>query len=268
MTHMTDDKIVDKIAKLLRQAEDVTGTPEEDAFQERAFALLAKHGIDLATVRAHQRGLDISDMPNAIDTLMLVHSPYASEQKHMLSILAEALHCKTVGLNDIPFVHVFGMSHHVARLQMLWEILQPQATRLVAKVQMSKRKPVRKLTPSEWAAMNRAQRRDHLVEMTRERRAPVSLHVYRQSWLIGFAASIAQRIKLQEGEAANKAGVVALYKSDRERADDAMRGAYPDAVNTMVDQFSDDGFNQGARAGQTATMDRPVESVDPLGLPR
>lgn len=265
---MTDDRTVDKIAKLLRKAEDVAGTPEEGAFQERAFALLAKHGIDLATVRAHQRGLDISDMPNAIDTLILVHGSYASEQKHMLSILAEALHCKTVGLSDIPFVHVFGMSHHVERLQMLWEILQPQATRLVAKVQMPEQKPVRKITQSEWAAMNRAERMNHLIEMTRERRAPVSLHVYRQSWLIGFAASIAERIKLQEGEAADKAGVVALYKSDRERADDAMRGAYPDAVNTMVDQFSDDGFNQGARAGRTATMDRPVEPVDPLGLPR
>ncbi|DAZ90273.1 DUF2786 domain-containing protein [Mycobacteroides abscessus] len=265
---MTDDRIVDKIAKLLRQAEDVTGTPEEEAFQERAFALLAKHGIDLATVRAHQRGLDISDIPNAIDTLLLVRGPYQAEQKHMLSILAEALHCKTVGLNNMPLVHVFGMSHHVERLRMLWEILQPQATRLVAKVEMPKRETFRTATVDEWAAMNRAERLDHLVQMTRDKRAPQSLHVYRQSWLIGFAASIAERIKQQEGDAANKAGVVALYKSDRERARDAMRDAYPDAVNTMVDQFSDDGFKQGARAGLTAAMDRPIDSVDPLGLPR
>lgn len=40
------EKLKSKVAKLLRQAEDVAGTPEEAVFQAKAFELMAKYGID------------------------------------------------------------------------------------------------------------------------------------------------------------------------------------------------------------------------------
>jgi len=44
-------KIADKVGKLLRQAEDVAGTPEEQVFLAKAFELMAKYGIDESEAR-------------------------------------------------------------------------------------------------------------------------------------------------------------------------------------------------------------------------
>ncbi|AXH47972.1 hypothetical protein SEA_MISOMONSTER_80 [Mycobacterium phage Misomonster] len=59
-------KMQKQVAKLLRHAEDVVGTPEEAVFMAKAFELIAKYGLDMASIQADKQGLDTSDMPDAI----------------------------------------------------------------------------------------------------------------------------------------------------------------------------------------------------------
>ncbi|AZS12046.1 immunity repressor [Mycobacterium phage Zetzy] len=57
-------KMQKQVAKLLRHAEDVVGTPEEAVFMAKAFELIAKYGLDMASIQADKQGLDTSDMPD------------------------------------------------------------------------------------------------------------------------------------------------------------------------------------------------------------
>lgn len=59
-----DQKMLDRIAKLLRQAEDAElgdRPAEASAFQDKAFALMAAHGVSEALARARLDGLDITE---------------------------------------------------------------------------------------------------------------------------------------------------------------------------------------------------------------
>lgn len=49
---MTDEKIADKVAKLLRKAEGTTNPNEAEAFTSKASELMIRHGIDRARVEA------------------------------------------------------------------------------------------------------------------------------------------------------------------------------------------------------------------------
>ena len=48
------DKALDRIRKLFAKAESVAGTPEAEVLLERAYALLAKYGVDEALPGPHR----------------------------------------------------------------------------------------------------------------------------------------------------------------------------------------------------------------------
>lgn len=58
------DKMLDRISKLLNQAERADeGSPERDAFMEKAMVLSQAHSIDLAVARAHQANKEKVEEP-------------------------------------------------------------------------------------------------------------------------------------------------------------------------------------------------------------
>ncbi|AXC35181.1 hypothetical protein SEA_PHRANNY_76 [Mycobacterium phage Phranny] len=73
-------KMQKQVAKLLRHAEDVVGTPEEAVFMAKAFELIAKYGLDMASIEADKQGLDTSDMPDAIKWSARIDGKYTAQQ--------------------------------------------------------------------------------------------------------------------------------------------------------------------------------------------
>jgi len=219
-------KITERVAKLLRQAEDVAGTPEEMAFQEKAMELLAKYGIDQAMVTAARRGIDAE--PGAIEWICGIDGKYERMQVMVLCSIARALHCSAVYEHHMKIwyrVYIYGMPRHVERIQMLWEIMQPQMLRMAASVTGGRN------TTS-----------------------------YRRAYIAGYASAISTRIREQEAKAVEGAGggALVLYRSDGEKAQQAMREASPYVRSTKVAGFHSGGYAHGQRDGQNASMQREV----------
>ena len=226
-------KMLDKVAKLLRQAEDADHAgrvAEAEAFQGKAFALMANHGISAALARARKDGLDITTEAKADSVYVRLQGKYVPMQRRLLCALCEALHCDAVGIQRTTAMNVYGMRDHLQRLSDMWTLLAPQAQR-----GMETAHPGLYATSSE-------------------------VTVYRRSWLEGFANVISQRISKAEDAAAAAAGELVLYKSDKRRAEEAMHAANPKLVYTRSQRSYDPtGYMHGTREGQSAHLHRGVE---------
>lgn len=230
---MSEDKrqqITEKVAKMLRQAESVAGTPEEGVFQARAFELLAKYGIDMTAVQAKRQGMDMPQ--GAIEWEVLMKGKYEHAQMLLITSIARSLHCSCVyRTNRIKqlFVQVYGMPHHIERVQMLWSILQPQVMRHAGTVS----------APLGGNTMR-----------------------YRRAYIAGFASAVSTRIREQESRAVESAGggLPVLYKSDQERAEQAMRKACPNMSKSKPAGFDYSGYKHGERDGKSAEMQHGLVS--------
>lgn len=114
------EKIKDRIRKLLAQAEDQHGTPEGDAFYDKAFALIAQYGIDQSDIGPEDSGITMREFQ--------VVGSYSAMQAGLLLNIAEALHC--TGFNRGPratrinSVMVFGRPCHLERVDLLYSVLR------------------------------------------------------------------------------------------------------------------------------------------------
>lgn len=236
------DKLTETVAKLLRQAESVAGTPEEAAFQSRAFEIMAKYGLEMSFVQAAREGLDVSDMPReATEWIVTLNGgQYIGAQAQMLMSMARALHCRSCYLTTQGYrnadgkpgakVWIYGMPHHIDRLQILWDILRPQALRQVKIVK-----------PGPWSDTN--------------------TKVFRRSWISGFSNAVSCRITEQEDKAIEGAGggALVLYKSDTRAAKDALAKAHPRLSNRRSNrQFDRNGYAAGQQAGRSASFSRAI----------
>jgi hypothetical protein len=229
---MSEDKrqqITEKVAKMLRQAESVAGTPEEGVFQARAFELLAKYGIDITAVQAKRVGLDLP--PEAIRWETFMKGKYEHAQMLLLTNIARSLHCSCIyTTNKIKqvVVTVFGMPHHIERVQMLWSLLQPQVLRQVAALS-----------------------------------APMGSNTmrYRRAYIAGFASEVGTRLREQETKAVESAGggALVLYRSDTERAEMALRRVHPRTRSARPAGFDYSGYRHGQRDGRSAEMQHGIK---------
>ena len=213
-------KLQDKVAKLLRQAEDVAGTPEEAVFQAKAFELMAKYGIDQAQIDAARQGLDTSDLRDAIKWTVEITGKYAEAQLLLLNELALALHSKTVytkGRDGRLLMFVFAVPAHMERIQMLWGMLQPQMMRLVEKVR------------PDYDHSSYKRQYDYTSHTFVYRKTNGSGHLksYRRSWIAGFASAVGERLRSEENKAlleAEPSGALVLFQGDKQRAEVASTG--------------------------------------------
>ena len=247
------EKMRDKVAKLLRQAEDVAGTPEEAVFQAKAFELMAKYGIEQVAVDAARRGLDTSDLRDAIKWEVIIDGKYAQAQMLLLHNLATTLHSKTVYLKDRSGtlrMYVYGVPTHVERIQMLWTILQPQMMRLVEKV-----RPEQALTKRR-SSYNWDSHTYEIVEVP----APGRLKSYRRSWIAGFAQAVGDRLRIEEVQAlaADSSGALVLFRGDKERAEVALRKAHPRLRNSRSSSVDPGGYAHGQRDGRNSSFNHSI----------
>lgn len=240
-------KMQEKVAKLLRQAEDVAGTPEEAVFQAKAFELISKYGIDMAQVNATKAGLDASQNPDTIRWDVVMEGKYVPQQILLLHGLVQSLHCKAV-LNKSrsgQTVIIFGLQRHIERVQFLWSILRPQMLRLVETVRPADGFQAR--VAYDWRTGER-----------REKNTGGQLRAYRRAWIAGFAQTVGDRVRSEENKAlreAESSGALVLFRGDAERAAVALREAFPRTkVQQAKTRYDHRGYAHGVRDGRSATM--------------
>ncbi|AXH46821.1 hypothetical protein SEA_ACOLYTE_78 [Mycobacterium phage Acolyte] len=245
-------KMQDKVAKLLRQAEDVAGTPEEAVFQAKAFELISKYGLEMAQVHATKEGLDISELPDAIKWSTKIEGKYVAQQALLLHGIAMALHCKTVYRSskyDGYTLFVFGVERHVERVQFLWSILRPQMLRLVDKVRPE--------------TMHHREKFDWRTGEYRTVSGAGQVKSYRRAWIAGFAQTVGERVRAEENKAVEGAGggALVLYRDDKQRAAVALREAFPRVrAERRSVNYNSSGYAHGQRDGRNAAMQHTLAS--------
>lgn len=191
------DGIKNRIQKLLAQAQDRAGTPEGDAFQEKAFALLARYGLDESDIK--DAGTNPSDILNE---KVHLHGSYIPLQQYLLTTISRALHCRVVFLGETGFL--FGARRHAERVLMLFPMLNNIMAAGAAKQKADK-----------FSSMNTTQ--------------------LRRSYMYGFANGVHERLKAADNDAAKEfgTGTEIMLADDAERAKQALKKAFPRCRNTQ-----------------------------------
>jgi hypothetical protein len=240
-----DDRMLERVRRLLAKAEGATTEEERDAYNTKAAELIARYGIEEALLEAQQ-----STRPTPGDRVVCLDAPYARDKGSLLAAIATPLGVRAVmvkgapvgGRGGVPYapgalsMHLFGMNSDLERVDLLYTSLLVQAA--------------------------------HGLAVARPRNAFESVAAYRRSWMIGFAYSIQQRLVAAEAAARStaEAGIrdsssaaagpsVSLVLADRAAlVDDALAQAYPRLRNAPTRMLSGSGGAEGAAAGKRADL--------------
>ena len=213
-----DDRILDKVRKLLAKAEHPSTPPgEAEAMSEKAAELMARYAIDRALV---EQGADARAAPQQRD--MAVLAPYAMPKSVLLACVASPYRVRTVVGADTRAGRsctLVGFASDLAVVELLFTSLLLQATTAM-------------LTASAGHPRVRA---------------------FRHAFLLGYAESIGRRIRAAQQrteEAARSGGTsTALVLADRKQAvDRAVEELFP-RLGTLRMSMSD---RSGLLAGQVA----------------
>ena len=167
----TDNVQLDRIRKLLAQAEDAAVTPAEaEAFTAKAAELMARYGIDRALLAAARPETD-----QPADRIITIPNPWAAVHAHLLCGIAAAMRCKCVlpGTGHGARVHVFGYASDIERAELLYTSLLVQMHHALAATR-----------PPEWTR---------------------SVRAWRRSWMLGFCTAVIGRVRAAEQRAAQHA---------------------------------------------------------------
>lgn len=233
----TEDKIKDRVQKLLNQAKDREGTPEGEIFYAKAFEMMAAYGFE-------QRDLHQPDEGDTVDHRTYTFSgSYTDMQAKLLHAIGRALHCtgfthRVYNSTRVETAVLFGLRRHLERVDMLYGMLLP--------VMMVGAQNVR---ASSWAE---------------------STVVMRRSFMAGFAASIEDRLSVAEHDAAAGDSEYGLMLIDDSAKADAAKDAYAAARGLFISSHATNrtldpaAFYQGQDAGdrsdlgQTRVQARPA----------
>lgn len=226
---MTDDKLLDKVRKLLAQAERASTEGEAEVFNAKARELIARYGIEEALLAASGQKKD-----SIIQRRIEMDQPYATDKSTLLQYIAVALRCTTIRLHSAARSRtrasvIIGFGSDVERVELLYTSLLLQATTQVVKVRPS------------WTGE--------------------SVAAYRRSWLRGFATAVHHRLVAAERKAEQAStaagdqasGVsTALVLVDRTaQVDAAMDALFPHARasrRTLTGSGTHSGYAAGTRA--------------------
>ncbi|GIF69658.1 hypothetical protein Ais01nite_76930 [Asanoa ishikariensis] len=212
--------MLDKVRKLLAKAEDSACSPAEaEALTAKATELIAKYGVDQALLAARDPARD-----PVVDRMIEVPAPYATDKAGLLVGVAIPLRCRTVRLSRAGSiaVHLFGFDSDVTRAELLYTSLLVQAAHGLA------------ATAVPWGQHPAA---------------------FRRSWLAGFAAAIAARLRATESAASSAVPSMDLVLADRSGVVERRRDeAYPTARLARPRRLSGDGGASGYAAGTTADL--------------
>lgn len=226
-------KLLTTLKKLQAKADDAElgdRPAEANAYREKIAKLRAENGVSEAMLRSH--GGDSKIDANAKSVTVHLVGSYLPMQAELLARICSAMQCSAVWWpqRDKKIkMQLFGMEDHLRRIRDTWEEVIPQAERGITNAH-----PGLGAKPSE-----------------------VTTH--RRNWIDGFGDAVYSRIQNAENTAAQTAGAVELYESDRDRAEIAMRAAHPRAkAKTNYRQPDPFGYEQGWSDGQSARLNKEI----------
>ena len=194
------DRRIEKLAALLKQAQDVAGTPEELAFREKFASLTAKWGIESERVLRYLQDEDpLAGTEGADSREINVTGKYVSLQMVLLGSIASVLHSIAVQEGHYR-ARLIGMPDHLDRIEVLFSACSADM------IDSAMREG------QEWKG-----------QLT-----PGRLHVWRKSYAFGYITRICQLLDQAEKAAAVEAGALVLYKTDAERAQEKVVELYGD----------------------------------------
>ena len=168
---MTDNPQLDRIRKLLANAEGAGVTPAEaEALTAKAAELMARYGIDRALLAATQ-----PDTDQPADRIIAISNPWAAVRAHLLTGVASAMRCRCVLLpaSSGARVHVFGYGSDIERAEVLYTSVLMQMGHALGRAR-----------PPEWTR---------------------SVRAWRRSWLLGYVTAVIARVRAAEQRAAGEA---------------------------------------------------------------
>lgn len=213
-----------RVRALLAKAEATTFPAEAEAFSAKAQELISRHSLDEALVEAG----DTAVTPYA--RRLGVDHPYESEKASLLDAVARANRCQVVWSPEFGFATVFGFDADIDAVDLLHASLLVQAHRAMARAE----------PPGGKAGRSR-------------------LKTFRQSFLIGYAVRIGER--LAEADRAALAGsgdaatLLPVLASRETQVREARERAFPRTVRGRgfrVD--SEEGWESGRTAADRATL--------------
>lgn len=217
-----DPKVLHRVRSLLAKAESTTFADEAESCTAKAQQLMTRHAIDRAMV-AEAGGATGADQPGG--RRLGVEDPYASPKSILLAQVAAANRCEAIWSKDAGFSTVFGFEDDLDTVEVLYTSLLVQATHAML-----------------------------LAGTTGPGAAQARSKSFRQSFLVGFAARIGERLR----EAANAAVEEAvLDHGDRllpvlgariDAVEEACAEAFPHTTSRST-RISD---GRGWAAGRTA----------------
>ncbi len=237
-----DDRMLERVRRLLAKAEGATTDAERDAYNGKAAELIARYGIEEAMLAAGQ-----SQPQSAGDRIVDLDPPYARDKGSLLAAVASPLGVRAVlrtgrtgpaGTVSLS-MHLFGMQSDLTRVDLLYTSLLVQAA--------------------------------HGLAIARPRDARESVAAYRRSWMIGFAYTIGERLiaaeaavraEAEAAQSTRAAGVggtagpsVSLVLADRAAiVDREVEQAYPRLRSAPRRLLSGSGSAEGAAAARRADL--------------
>jgi hypothetical protein len=118
-----DEKVLSKVRGLLSKAESTTFDEEADALTAKAQELMARHAIDLAMLDA-----SAPVAAGALARRVHIEDPYYEAKAVLLTVVADANHCKAVTATSLGMVTLFGFSSDLDIVELLFTSLLTQAT--------------------------------------------------------------------------------------------------------------------------------------------
>jgi uncharacterized protein DUF2786 len=233
-------KIKDRVSKLLAQAEDPSVTDEEaQAFAAKAAELLARHGLDAATVRA-----DKGQKPEAVtkyDFTVSGQGWHGKARAALVYSVAEAYGCQacTIGNRMNGQDRVVAMIGTASMIDAL-KILLPS---IVLQAETSGTKATKAHMADVGATFDTAANKN------------IERRNFFRSYLKGYGTGVAEKITAGRqtiaDEVRGKPGELVLVSdADRIKADFAKR--FPKLGTTAADKVSVAGLVAGKRDGRTA----------------
>jgi hypothetical protein len=167
-----NDAKLERVRALLAKAEATTFPAEAEAYTAKAQELISRHSIDEALLAA---GGDTAVVPYA--RRIGVDHPYESEKASLLHSVARANRCHVVWSPEFGFATVFGFDADIDAVDLLHTSLLVQAHRAMARTEPPGGKAGR-----------------------------VRLKSFRQSFLVGYAVRIGERLAEASRAALDQAG--------------------------------------------------------------
>ena len=122
MTTSTDTKIQARIRALLNQAKDQQDTPEGQAFERKAYELLAKYGLTEFDLGDTQE-----DLQQMVSCDYHVQGKYPREKQLLLASIGRSLGCYAARERGTTRILLAGTKRNVERTLFLYEMLVLQA---------------------------------------------------------------------------------------------------------------------------------------------